>query len=56
MSFEKAVEEKTRAAIIGSLHAGRKAKVKKSFHEPLKTALRCPTNEENIYFGRSSQY
>jgi hypothetical protein len=29
MSFEKAVEEKTRAAIIGSLYAGRTAVVKK---------------------------
>jgi hypothetical protein len=36
------VEEKARVAIINGLHMGRMAKVKKSFHEPLKTMLRCP--------------
>jgi hypothetical protein len=32
------VEEKARATIIGDLHAERMAKVKKSYHELLKTA------------------
>ncbi len=38
------MKEKARATIISGLHAIRMAKVEKSCHEPLKTALRCPTN------------
>ncbi len=38
------MEKNPRATIIGGLHPGRTAKVRKSFLEPLKTVLQCPTS------------
>ncbi len=44
ISIEINVEEKARATIISGLHSESAGEVKKSYHEPLKTALWCPTS------------